>query len=353
MAKTSPLTLSHIDFRFPRGLSPLVTPKLQAGAFPSAAKSLHHQPSHQTDSDAPSPSRILSHVRLASDPMPHETPQNQQVETKGVHRASTMSLYPGMRPSALHIHPDQRSFSDNEHQDPSIITKTPRSPGPNKLTSFFGWKTSSPVAEVSPSSISARSHSPNQSPAPSPLSPSPHSFSSSIKPIPQPIDIRKANVDANASYFADTGFPLPPQNGTPSSHFLAMEEELREVSSELAGSIRRELELEDLIDRLQFEAQQGPDFNRRTSDYFSDSGTSSVRYPPSETGGAKTEDIAKLKRTIEQEKSQFKLTMSQKLQDERGRRRVLELHIQQLGDQVQHVGFWISNESFLILLTKF
>lgn len=133
-----------------------------------------------------------------------------------------------------------------------------------------------------------------------------------------------------------------------------MEEELREVSSELAGSIRRELELEDLIDRLQFEAQQGPDFNRRTSDYFSDSGTSSVRYPPSESGGTKTEDIAKLKRTTEQEKSQFKLTMSQKLQDERGRRRVLELHIQQLGDQVQHVGLWISsNESFLILLTKF
>lgn len=116
-----------------------------------------------------------------------------------------------------------------------------------------------------------------------------------------------------------------------------MEEELREVSSELAGSIRREMELEDLVERLQFEAQQGPDFNRRTSDYFSDSGASSVRYPLSEAGGVKTEDIAKIKRSTEQEMSQFKLTMSQKLQDERGVRRALEMHIQELGQQVQHV----------------
>lgn len=116
-----------------------------------------------------------------------------------------------------------------------------------------------------------------------------------------------------------------------------MEEELREVSSELAGSIRRELELEDLVERLQMEAQQGPEAYRRTSDYFSDSGTSSVRYPLSEVGGSKTEDVAKFKRSAEQEKSQYKLSMSQKWQDERARRKVLELHIQQLGEQVQHV----------------
>lgn len=117
-----------------------------------------------------------------------------------------------------------------------------------------------------------------------------------------------------------------------------MDEELREVSSELAGSIRRELELEDLVDRLQSEAQQGPELSRRTSDYFSDSGTSSVRYPPSETGGLKTEDVAKMKRVSELEKAQFKVNLSQKLQDERARRKVLEVHIQQLAKQVQHVG---------------
>lgn len=122
-----------------------------------------------------------------------------------------------------------------------------------------------------------------------------------------------------------------------STQVADMEEELREVSSELAGSIRREMELEDLVDRLQLEATQGPDLGRRTSDYFSDSGTSSVRYPPSDVGGGKMEDLAKLKRLSEQEKARFKLDLSQKLQDERGRRKALELHIQQLGEQVQHV----------------
>lgn len=115
-----------------------------------------------------------------------------------------------------------------------------------------------------------------------------------------------------------------------------MEEELREVSSELAGSIRRELELEEMVDRLQAE---GPELSRRTSDYYSDSGTSSFRYPQSEVTGIKTEDLAKMKRTAEQEKAQFKLNMSQKLQEERDQRKVLELHVQQLGDQMQQVGF--------------
>ena len=144
--------------------------------------------------------------------------------------------------------------------------------------------------------------------------------------------------DLNATYFTDTGFPIPPQSGLASTQITSMEEELREVSSELAGSIRRELELEDLVDRLQLEVQQGPELSRRTSDYFSDSGTSSIRYPPSEVGMIKTEDMAKIKRITEQEKAQLKLNLAQKLQDERASRRVLESHIQQLGEQVQHVG---------------
>lgn len=123
-----------------------------------------------------------------------------------------------------------------------------------------------------------------------------------------------------------------------STQIADMEEELREVSSELAGSIRRELELEDLVDRLQVEATQGPDLGRRTSDYFSDSGTSSVRYPTSDIGGGKMDDLAKMKRLSEQEKARFKLDLSQKLQDERARRKAVEIHLQHLGKQLQHVG---------------
>lgn len=151
------------------------------------------------------------------------------------------------------------------------------------------------------------------------------------------MDASKHTNGNHHSYFADTGFPPPPGTPAMSVQVADMEEELRDISSELAGSIRRELELEDIIDRLQYEAQQGPEMARRTSDYFSDSGTSSVRYPPSDLGGGKVEDYAKLKRTWEQEKARYKLDMSQKLQDERGRRKALELHIQQMGSQVQHI----------------
>lgn len=147
---------------------------------------------------------------------------------------------------------------------------------------------------------------------------------------------RQAN-GAHNSHFADTGFPLPPGASATSVQVADMEEELRDISAELAGSIRRELELEDIVDRLQYEAQLPPDMGRRTSDYFSDSGTSSVRYPTSDLGGSKVEDFAKLKRTFEQEKARSKLDMSQKLQDERARRKALETHIQQLGSQVQHI----------------
>jgi len=134
------------------------------------------------------------------------------------------------------------------------------------------------------------------------------------------------------TYLPGTGFPLPP--GTDLGSFATdVEDELREVSTELAGSIRREMELEDLVDRLQLEASQGPELGR---DYFSDSGSGSYRYAMSDADG-KLEDLAKQKRLSEQEKAQFKLSLTQKLQDERSQRKVLEEHIRQLGNQVQSV----------------
>ena len=273
--------------------------------------------------------------------MPHELTRAERVfRPDGPQRAVTMTLYPGGRPTALHINADSRSFSKHEPQDPATITRTPRSPGPNKLTSFFGWRTSSPIAEVSPSSTSGRSRTSSHSPGPSPLAPSPFSASSSTKSVSRGIDAPKANGSIEAAYFPDMGFPFPPKSADLTAQILAMDDELREVSSELAGSIRRELELEDLVDRLQLEMQQGQEFSQRTSDYFSDSGASSLRYTLSENGN-KAEDIAKAKRISEQEKAQFKLGLTQKLQDERERRKVLEMHIQQLGHQVQHVGFLI------------
>ena len=115
-----------------------------------------------------------------------------------------------------------------------------------------------------------------------------------------------------------------------------MEEELREISSELASSIRREMELEEEVERLQMEAPGTLEKDIRTSDYFSDSGTSSVRDP--EAVGSRADEVEKLKRRSEQEKAQIKLDISQKVQEERSRRRALEEHIRALEAHVQSVG---------------
>lgn len=110
-----------------------------------------------------------------------------------------------------------------------------------------------------------------------------------------------------------------------------IENELREITIELARSIGREIDLEDLVERLQSE---GPDVNRRTSDYFSDSGTSSIRYA-SDPG--KSEEIEKIRRAAAQERAQLKVDLSQKLQDERSQRLASESHVQILESQVQQV----------------
>ena len=233
----------------------------------------------------------------------------------------------------MSLHPSGRTMN-NEYDptDPAIITKTPRSPGPNKLTSFFGWKTSSPIAEVSPATHSDKS----LSPGPSPLARSASKNSASSKNMPHAIDVPKANAKMGPSFIADTGFPIPPHDPGTMAQMDDLEEEIREISAELAGSIRREMELEDHIDRLQLEAQQGPELNRRTSDYFSDSGSGSIRYPLSDAGVGKADDLAKQKRSLDQEKAQTTLGLTQKLQDERGRRKQLEAHIQQLSEQIQN-----------------
>ncbi len=324
--------------RFPHGFTPFVTPNPQTGTFSAADSSIQRKPVQIPSPTASYPTTpIPNHVRIASDSVLHETNAYKSAVRNGPQRAATMSLRLGVRPTALHIASDQRSSTDPEGQDPSLIAKTPRSPGPNKISSFFGWKTASPIAEVSPSTFSNGSQSPNHSPFPSPLSHSPQSMVLNAKSNPQETDLARVTADMNATCFAEIGFPMPPQAGSVSGQLDAIEDELREVSAELAGSIRRELELEDLVDRLQLEAQPGSELNRRTSDYFSDSGTSSVRYPYSEADGTKSEDILKVKRQSEQEKAQIKLEMSQKLQNERSSRKVLELHIQQLGQQVRMV----------------
>ncbi|KAI2900600.1 hypothetical protein CBS76997_1389 [Aspergillus niger] len=238
-------------------------------------------------------------------------------------RPTTMALnLPSRRPPPLHIDSPSRSSSGD--------SKQPKTPA-NKISSFFGWRatTSSPGAESSSTEISES----GRSPVPSPMPASLHSASFSITPSTTvPFDPSKPQV------------PLPQRNPSLSSGSILdsrattlvteLENELREISSELAGSIRREMELEDLVERLQSDMPLDTP-NRRTSDYFSDSGSSSIRYA-FESGG-RVEDIEKYKRTAEQERAQIKVDLGQKLQEERSRRAASEAHVQILESQVQQL----------------
>ena len=113
-----------------------------------------------------------------------------------------------------------------------------------------------------------------------------------------------------------------------------LEAELRDISTELANSIKREMDLEDLIDQLHTEGSTANKESDRTSDYFSDSGTSSVR--PSTSEGNTKEDIQRIKRESEQLRAQLKAEMSQKWQTERSSRQAMETHIQMLEQKLSH-----------------
>lgn len=116
----------------------------------------------------------------------------------------------------------------------------------------------------------------------------------------------------------------------------AIEEEVRIVSADLAASIRREMDLEDLVERLQSEAAErnSEGGGRRTSDYFSDAGTP-VRLLDLDV--KPDYDIEKMMRKAEQEKAQLRLEMFGKVQDERERRKVLEAHARDLEDKIAQV----------------
>ena len=213
-----------------------------------------------------------------------------------------------------------------------------------KISSFFGWKgsnnnnasnqaPSSPIAESSPTTISDRSsleNSPNGA----------HTHATSVsshftgKPMPAAIDVPRANAPAMA-LFSGSSFPQAPPTPAMSVQVEEMEEELKELSEELANSIRREMELEEQIERLQAEGANALDKEKRTSDYFSDSGTSSNR--DQEASDAREDEIRKVKRQSAQEKAHVKVNVSQRVQEERNKRKVLEEHVKNLEAHVQQV----------------
>jgi hypothetical protein len=264
----------------------------------------------------------LRHSRTPSEPSLHK--QQVQEEEETMRRSRTIALPPDSRPPPLKVNVND-SFASNNVAD----SRQPRTPG-SKLTQFFNWKST-----ASPDDCSSTTDGSDNglSPAASPLAVSPQTSRYSARSMPHVIDTYKAN----AGMIEDGELSSPLLRPSMADHDLStnlgqLEGELREISCELAGSIKREMELEDLVEKLQSEAS-GTNDETRTSDYYSDSSASSVRYAGID-GSVRIEDMEKIKRESEQERARLKVDLSQKWQDERARRKVLESHVQMLEGQV-------------------
>ena len=239
------------------------------------------------------------HARLISEPLIPVLNDQQ----------AGMALHPppkSNRPPSLKIDPNARKMSGS-----SADSKQSKTPGA-KISSFFGWKAaSSPGADSTSTEISDSGRSP-QSPG------------GGRAPAPAPVDVSKAN-----GYFQPVRQPSfgSISAADNSAKLSELENELRDISSELAGSIRREMELEYQVEKLQAELPQDP--NRRTSDYFSDSSFNH--------DSGRIEDIDKIRRAAEQERAQLKVDLSSRWQEERSQRATYESHVQLLENQVQQV----------------
>ncbi|WQF84989.1 hypothetical protein CDEST_10003 [Colletotrichum destructivum] len=210
-------------------------------------------------------------------------------------------------------------------QTPSLDKPLPRSPGSSKLANFFGWGSSPSPSTTEFSSISSPLGSPRRTTLTddTPLT----TGVPSLQPEP-----RKGNATpTNALGYCESNLHTPPPSSlAPSLQIEEMEDELKAISTELASSIRREMDLEDLVDRLQSEINNPQAPGRRTSDYFSDSGYSSAKFSEYDQN---KEEIEKIQRRAEQEKASMRLELTNKLQDERLRRGELDQQIKELAEK--------------------
>lgn len=238
----------------------------------------------------------------------------------------------------------QRTLSD-ESLNSTGSEKRPKSP--SRLGAFFGWKSSSPQksgTESPTTTFSDRSLSPAPSPGLQKPLPMDHH---GARLTPPGLDIHKANAHSSA-YWDNPGTPFVLNSPEGNAHVQDLERELAQVSSELAGSIRREMELEDELERMKLELPSVPvsEHGRRSSDYFSDSGASSTRYPVSDVD-AKLEETERLRRKAEQEKASMQADHSQRLQVEMTRKRELEVMVQELEEQLQEKSQIAEEKMFL------
>ncbi|KAI1764277.1 hypothetical protein GGR53DRAFT_494506 [Hypoxylon sp. FL1150] len=251
---------------------------------------------------------------------------------------NTMSLHVTRKatPPQLNLQPEETAFRPSDSRDiktPNTDKPLPKSPGSSKLGTFFGWASSPSNTEISDKGFS---------PLPSPFNYSKAVSVTDASPVTtigphSLLDAPKALFGDPSSRDYCESYLATPQTATisPAHQIEEMEDELKAISAELAASIRREIDLEDLVDRLQSERDNPTTTaNKRTSDYFSDSGYSSAKLSEYDQS---REEIEKIQRRSEQEKAQIRLELTNKLQDERSRRQQLDEQIKELSERASQI----------------
>ncbi|KAI1259795.1 hypothetical protein F5Y18DRAFT_287253 [Xylariaceae sp. FL1019] len=247
-----------------------------------------------------------------------------------------MSLHISRKPIPQHLNlqsvePVLVRTNSNELKTPNTDKPLPKSPSSSKLGSFFGWA-ASPVTESS-----EKTYSPLPSPYNFPKPPGASDASPITAGRPQSLlDAPKAQFGSpDSREYCESYLATPTAGSIDPAEIDEMEDELKAISAELAASIRREMDLEDLVDRLQAEKENPTTAgNKRTSDYFSDSGYSSAKLSEYEQS---REEIERIQRRSEQEKAQLRLELTNKLQDERLRRQQMDEQIRELSAKASQI----------------
>jgi hypothetical protein len=329
--------------RFPHGQTPLVSQTCEFGSVISTVDEEEEsppprRPTHDPLKNSPPKPNYATHLFPNKD---YNILSNSGGDNQGTilgqrSGAATMSLYPSNKPRNLSLSLDVNSQNyPSQHGDPYDVNSIPKPKSPGgKFSSFFGWKSSQSPGAVSSSTAFSDRSSPASPLYTKQLSQDKLALSNGAAPLI--IDISRANDSTDSAFFEGSGLSMLPTTPGISKLVGDMEEELRQITSELASSIRREMDLEDLVDRLQSGPNQAPETNRRTSDYFSDSGTSSIKYPQWDDD-SKQEELEKIQRRADQEKAQLRLELMQKIQVERSDRMKLETHIRKLEGQPARV----------------
>ncbi|RKF59878.1 putative intracellular protein transport-like protein [Erysiphe neolycopersici] len=226
---------------------------------------------------------------------------------------------------------------DSGGSDLSPSRSSMSSPKPSLVASLFSWreKISTSLPSTSTSIESSSPKLPN-----TPDKDDKHSYFSStpdekLSILPAP----PANVQSQVVPIPGTDPQVIVHDKRPSPIMDDMERELKEISSELASSIKREMELEDEVERLKADAQNSSaSSDKRTSDYFSDYGSGFTKY--GNESESKRDELDRLIRKAELSKAQMKLEITKltlTVNEERAKRKQLEQKIQDLEEKASHI----------------